>query len=106
MDGANRDGSALLLPTSHAAAGHGLLGEIETVRVEPEHDSETTLARLTVCAIPGTGIAKQRRPGAAGCVPQNLLVGLRAVVTRPSSCRSELGRVGWRSRVPFRSRRS
>ena len=63
IEGANRNDSILLEPTLDAAAGHGLLADIETIWLDRGYDSDVTRQRLAERDIDDAVIAKKRRRG-------------------------------------------
>jgi transposase len=87
IDGANRHDSVLLPATLAAAAGRGLLGDIETVWLDRGYDSGTVRAELAVSGIGDAVIAKKRKPSTttkSASTPRQPM-GLRWPVERTNS---------------------
>ena len=93
IDGANRNDSVLLAPTLDAAAGRGLLADIETLWLDRGYDSDVTRARLSKRDIDDAVIAKRRKRGAAKTATKNLPMGLRWPVERTNSWLSNYGQL-------------
>jgi len=90
VEGANRNDSVLLVPTLEAAAGRGLLADIETIWLDRGYDSGLTRERLRDLGIADAVIAKCRKRGAPS-PPTKAPMGLRWPVERTNSWLSNFG---------------
>ena len=93
IDGANRNDSVLLAPTLDAAAGRGLLAEIDTLWLDRGYDSAVTRERLAARDIDDAVIARKRKRGAAQPAKKNQPMGLRWPVERTNSWLSNFGQL-------------
>lgn len=92
IDGANRHDSVLLPATLAAAAGRGLLGDIETIWLDRGYDSGTVRAELAASGISDAVIAKKRKAGTTKSAPTlRQPMGLRWPVERTNSWLSNFG---------------
>ena len=92
VDGANRNDSILLAPTLDAAAGRGLLADIETIWLDRGYDSALTRERLDERGIDDAIIAKKRKRGSPE-PKTNQPMGLRWPVERTNSWLSNFGQL-------------
>jgi transposase len=92
-EGANRNDSILLEPTLDAAAGRGLLADIETLWLDRGYDSDITRQRLADRNIDDAVIAKKRARGATEPQNKNQPMGLRWPVERTNSWLSNFGQL-------------
>ena len=92
VDGANRNDSILLAPTLDAAAGHGLLADVETIWLDRGYDSGATRERLTERDLNDAVIAKKRVRGSTE-PKKNQPMGLRWPVERTNSWLSNFGQL-------------
>ena len=93
IDGANRNDSVLLAPTLDAAAGRGLLDEIDTLWLDRGYDSAVTRERLAARNISDAVIARKRKRGAGQPAKKNQPMGLRWPVERTNSWLSNFGQL-------------
>ena len=92
IDGANRHDSVLLPATLAAAAGRGLLEDIETIWLDRGYDSGTVRAELAASGIGDAVIAKKRKAGTTESAPiPRQPMGLRWPVERTNSWFSNFG---------------
>jgi len=92
IDGANRHDSVLLPATLAAAAGRGLLEDIETIWLDRGYDSGTVRAELAASGIGDAVIAKKRKADRTKPAPTpRQPMGLRWPVERTNSWLSNFG---------------
>ena len=83
----------MLAPTLDAAAGRGLLAEIDTIWLDRGYDSEITRQRLAERGIDDAVIAKKRKRNASEPIKKNQPMGLRWPVERTNSWLSNFGQL-------------
>ena len=91
-DGANRHDQTLFAPTLDAAAGRGLLADVETLHLDRGYDSATVRACAAEADIDDVLCARRRPPGAAGGKTTAPL-GMRWPVERTNSQLSNFGQL-------------
>ncbi|MCY3786688.1 MAG: IS5 family transposase, partial [bacterium] len=89
-DGANRCDQMLFAPTLDAAAGRGLLADVETLHLDRGYDSAPVQRACTAAGIDDVLCARRRPPGAAGGKTTAPL-GMRWPVERTNSQLSNFG---------------
>ena len=93
IDGANRNDSIMLAPSLDAAAGRGLLAEIDTIWLDRGYDSEITRQRLAERGIDDAVIARKRKRNTTAATKKNQPMGLRWPVERTNSWLSNFGQL-------------
>lgn len=92
IEGANRHDMKLLEPTLDAAAGRGLLGDIETLHLDRGYDNGVTRALCGKLGIDDLVCARKRRAGAAA-TRKMLPLGMRWPIERTNSWLSNFGQL-------------